>query len=328
MPVSKAGSTPGPQGLYDPAYEHDACGVGAVANTRGVPGHGIVRDALVVLHNLDHRGAAGSEPTSGDGAGIMLQVPDALLRATVDFALPEPRPSSDGGAPGPGVRHRPRVPARRPRRPRQGDLAARAHRRRGGPRRPRLARGPGGPRGRRRRIGGARRDAPLRADRRRHPRPAARRHRARPPRLDRAQARGAPVRRGGVRALHRVALQPHDDLQGHADHRPAAGVLPRPARRTPGQRHRRGAQPVLDQHVPELAAGPPVPGRWRTTARSTRSAATATACAPARRCSPPTSSPATSSARCRCARRTSRTRRASTRCSSCSSSAAGRCRTR
>ena len=99
MPVSKAGSTPGPQGLYDPAYEHDACGVGAVANTRGVAGHAIVRDALVVLHNLDHRGAAGSEPTSGDGAGIMLQVPDALLRATVDFALPEPRPSSDGGAP-------------------------------------------------------------------------------------------------------------------------------------------------------------------------------------------------------------------------------------
>ena len=99
MPVSKARSAPGPQGLYDPAYEHDACGVGAVANTRGVASHAIVRDALVVLHNLDHRGAAGSEPTSGDGAGIMLQVPDALLRATVDFALPEPRPSPDGGAP-------------------------------------------------------------------------------------------------------------------------------------------------------------------------------------------------------------------------------------
>ena len=99
MPVSKARSAPGPQGLYDPAYEHDACGVGAVADTRGVAGHAIVRDALVVLHNLDHRGAAGSEPTSGDGAGIMLQVPDALLRATVDFALPEPRTSPDGGAP-------------------------------------------------------------------------------------------------------------------------------------------------------------------------------------------------------------------------------------
>jgi glutamate synthase (NADPH) large chain len=92
-------TTPGPQGLYDPAYEHDACGVGAVADTSGRRSHGIVADALQVLHNLDHRGAAGSEPTSGDGAGILLQLPDALLRATVEVALPEPRPSEDGGAP-------------------------------------------------------------------------------------------------------------------------------------------------------------------------------------------------------------------------------------
>ncbi|HWN29573.1 MAG TPA: glutamate synthase large subunit [Actinomycetospora sp.] len=92
-------STPGRQGLYDPAHEHDACGVGAVANVRGEQSHGIVRDALHVLHNLDHRGAAGSEPTTGDGAGILVQVPDALLRATVDFELPEPLPSPDGGAP-------------------------------------------------------------------------------------------------------------------------------------------------------------------------------------------------------------------------------------
>ncbi|MFC5138649.1 glutamate synthase large subunit [Actinomycetospora rhizophila] len=89
---------PGPQGLYDPAYEHDACGVGAVAHARGEPSHGIVRDALTVLHRLDHRGAAGSEPTSGDGAGILVQVPDALLRASVDFELPAPLPSPDGGA--------------------------------------------------------------------------------------------------------------------------------------------------------------------------------------------------------------------------------------
>ncbi|GAA4913991.1 glutamate synthase (NADPH/NADH) large chain [Actinomycetospora succinea] len=88
-----------PQGLYDPAYEHDACGVGAVAHARGEQSHGIVRDALTVLHNLDHRGAAGSEPTSGDGAGILVQVPDALLRASVEFALPQPVPSPDGGAP-------------------------------------------------------------------------------------------------------------------------------------------------------------------------------------------------------------------------------------
>ncbi|MFC5063154.1 glutamate synthase large subunit [Actinomycetospora atypica] len=90
-------TNPGPQGLYDPANEHDACGVGAVADTRGRRSHGIVADALQVLHNLDHRGAAGSEPTSGDGAGILLQVPDELLRATVGFELPEPRSSADGG---------------------------------------------------------------------------------------------------------------------------------------------------------------------------------------------------------------------------------------
>ncbi|NMO89606.1 glutamate synthase large subunit [Actinomycetospora sp. TBRC 11914] len=92
-------TNPGPQGLYDPAFEHDACGVGAVASTTGRRSHAIVADALQVLHNLDHRGAAGSEPTSGDGAGILVQLPDELLRATVGCALPEPRPSEDGGAP-------------------------------------------------------------------------------------------------------------------------------------------------------------------------------------------------------------------------------------
>ncbi|WP_433798787.1 glutamate synthase large subunit [Actinomycetospora sp. CA-084318] len=90
-------SVPGPQGLYDPAYEHDACGVGAVVDVHGRRSHAIVADALQVLHNLDHRGAAGSEPTSGDGAGILLGVPDELLRATVDAELPTPRPSADGG---------------------------------------------------------------------------------------------------------------------------------------------------------------------------------------------------------------------------------------
>ena len=92
-------TTPAPQGLYDPRYEHDACGVGVVAHAHGTRSHGIVTDALRVLHNLDHRGAAGSEPTSGDGAGILLQVPDELIRATVDFALPEPVDPGDGGAP-------------------------------------------------------------------------------------------------------------------------------------------------------------------------------------------------------------------------------------
>src|SRR5439155_15395060 len=77
------------QGLYDPQFEHDACGVAFVADLRGRRSHRIVEHALTALHNLDHRGAAGAEPSSGDGAGITVQVPDAFLRAVVEFELPE-----------------------------------------------------------------------------------------------------------------------------------------------------------------------------------------------------------------------------------------------
>jgi glutamate synthase (NADPH/NADH) large chain len=82
-------STPAAQGLYDPAYEHDACGVGMVADLHGRKSHEIVVRALTVLRNLDHRGAVGAEPDDGDGAGIMTQIPDTLFREVVDFALPE-----------------------------------------------------------------------------------------------------------------------------------------------------------------------------------------------------------------------------------------------
>ncbi len=79
---------PAAAGLYDPAREHDACGVAFVADARGRRSRSIVTAGLTALHNLDHRGAAGSEPNSGDGAGILTQVPDALLRGCVDFDLP------------------------------------------------------------------------------------------------------------------------------------------------------------------------------------------------------------------------------------------------
>jgi glutamate synthase (NADPH/NADH) large chain len=75
-------------GLYDPAYERDACGVSFVATMSGVPSNDIVVRAITALRNLDHRGASGAEPDSGDGAGILFQVPDAFLRAVVDFDLP------------------------------------------------------------------------------------------------------------------------------------------------------------------------------------------------------------------------------------------------
>ncbi|MFD6278900.1 glutamate synthase large subunit [Streptomyces sp. NPDC060209] len=77
------------QGMYDPRNEHDACGVGFVATLTGVASHELVEQALTVLRNLEHRGATGSEPDSGDGAGILLQVPDAFLREEAGFELPE-----------------------------------------------------------------------------------------------------------------------------------------------------------------------------------------------------------------------------------------------
>lgn len=84
---------PKKQGLYDPQFEHDACGVGFVANIKGKKSHEIVEQALTVLANLDHRGAVGCEHNTGDGAGILLQMPDAFLRkvcAPLGIRLPEP----------------------------------------------------------------------------------------------------------------------------------------------------------------------------------------------------------------------------------------------
>jgi glutamate synthase (NADPH/NADH) large chain len=79
---------PTPQGLYDPALEHDACGVAMVATLNKVATHEIVAKALTALRNLEHRGASGAEPDSGDGAGILIRVPDAFYRAEVNFPLP------------------------------------------------------------------------------------------------------------------------------------------------------------------------------------------------------------------------------------------------
>ena len=77
------------EGLYDPAFEHDACGVAFVAQLSGVADHDIVEKGLEALRNLDHRGATGADTKAGDGAGILIQVPDAFLREVCDFELPE-----------------------------------------------------------------------------------------------------------------------------------------------------------------------------------------------------------------------------------------------
>ncbi|HET9650374.1 MAG TPA: glutamate synthase subunit alpha, partial [Microlunatus sp.] len=84
----QSGPTPPRQGLYDPAFEHDACGVAFVATLSGRPSHSIVAQGLEALRNLDHRGATGADPRTGDGAGILMQVPDAFLRAEAGFDLP------------------------------------------------------------------------------------------------------------------------------------------------------------------------------------------------------------------------------------------------
>jgi glutamate synthase (ferredoxin) len=104
---------PGPppaQGLYDPRHEHDACGVGFVVNIKGTRSHTIVRQALQVLINLLHRGACGCEVNTGDGAGILVQMPDKFLRkvtARLGIVLPAP------GQYGAGMVFLPRHPAQR-----------------------------------------------------------------------------------------------------------------------------------------------------------------------------------------------------------------------
>jgi len=77
-------------GLYDPGFEHDACGVGFVADLSGRHGHGVVSRALNVLCHLEHRGAQGGDPGTGDGAGILTQLPDEFFRAVSGLPLPGP----------------------------------------------------------------------------------------------------------------------------------------------------------------------------------------------------------------------------------------------
>ena len=81
------------QGLYDPANEHDACGVGFIAHIKGNKSHSIVEQGLLILKNLDHRGAVGADKLMGDGAGILIQIPDQYFRdemAKQGVELPPP----------------------------------------------------------------------------------------------------------------------------------------------------------------------------------------------------------------------------------------------
>jgi len=98
---------PGAAGLYDPSYEHDACGIALVAKLRGEASHAVVEKALDALEHLEHRGAEGADPSTGDGAGILLQLPDTFMRAVAGVELPPP------GLYGVGVCYLPTDPERR-----------------------------------------------------------------------------------------------------------------------------------------------------------------------------------------------------------------------
>jgi len=87
-PMQRFSTAPAAQGMYDPSRERDACGLAMVATLRGSAGHDIIALALEALRNLEHRGAVGSDAGTGDGAGIVTQVPDAFLRAVTSFELP------------------------------------------------------------------------------------------------------------------------------------------------------------------------------------------------------------------------------------------------
>ncbi len=87
-PFSRFASYPEASGLYNPENEKDACGLAVIATLRGEPGHDIVDAALTALRNLEHRGAVGADEGTGDGAGLLTQVPDEFFRAVVDFELP------------------------------------------------------------------------------------------------------------------------------------------------------------------------------------------------------------------------------------------------
>ena len=245
MPFS---ALPAAQGLYDPQSERDACGLAMVADLRGRPTHGTVQQAVTALHNLRHRGAAGAEPSSGDGSGLLMQVPDAFYRAVVGVDLPPPRGSTP-----PASRSCPPTRARAERVAEiTAELAAEE----------RLSvlgwrEVPTDPTG----VGPTARSVmprfrqvflapttPLTG-----PLDLERRAFCLRKRLERRTAAE------GCAVYLPVAVGPHRGLQGDAHHRPAGHVLPGPARRADRDRDRAGAQPVLDQHVPVLAAGPPVP---------------------------------------------------------------------
>ena len=243
--MNQAPAAPGPSGLYDPTNERDACGVALVAKLWGEATHAVIEKGLEALGNLEHRGAAGADPNTGDGAGILLQIPDAFFRGVAAGVELPPSGRYAVGVVFLPTEHERRaqleqliedtvhaegqrviwwrdVPDRRPLRGRHRAGLTAVH--------------------------------PAGADRCRRRRSRSGRVRAqavRDPPADRA--------RGRRRARDRELLLAHDRLQGHAHRAAAAALLHRPAR--PAAREPSRARPLAlqHQHLPELGARAPVP---------------------------------------------------------------------
>ena len=253
--VSPAWPSPPPaQGLYDPKREHDACGVGFVADLKGRPSHKIIEHGIQILENLTHRGATGADPLAGDGAGILVQIPHEFLKEVT-------RSAQDQATRARPLRRRPHVHAAQSRAAHLLRVRCRARRRGGGLEAARLARRAVGqflPVG----IGDRdRADAPpgvyrSRARRRGRGRFRAQALRAAQGDLQHHQRR---YRRSRHRFLYRVAVLPHAGLQGHVPRLSARSVLPRSASSVVRLGARARASALLDQHLPILEARPPLP---------------------------------------------------------------------
>ena len=309
--------------LYDASFEHDACGFGFVCDIRGRASHGIVRDALTVLVNLEHRGASGSEKNSGDGAGLTVQLPRPFLRrAAAEAGIRLPR----DGAYGAGMLFLPRDPASRDACERivEQTAAGEGLEILGWRDVPTVQRPPRGDR-----QGEPARDPPgLRGP----PCPCRRRPRVRAPAV-----RGPPARREGRLAIRRSPAAPTSTCRRSAPGRsstrgcstpPSCCTSTRtwttPASRAPSPWSIRASRPTRSRR----GAGPTRTATSRTTARSTRCAATSTGSVPGSRCSARRCSATTCARSCRRSTRTGPTRRCSTTSWSCCTSPAGRSRTR
>ena len=252
------GSPAGP-GLYDPRNEHDSCGVGFVVNIKGRKSHDIIRRGLQILVNLDHRGAVGADPLVGDGAGCLIQMPDALLRDWAEqhgLTLPPPGRYAvamcflpqDAKAREFAIRQFEHFIAA------EGPVAARLARR-ADRHRPGLGQAgdrddAGDPPGDRRGQPESQGPGRVRAQDPDHPQ-------ADPE--QRARAGGPAASARAQRALYAVVLHAHGGLQGPAAGAAGRHLLPGPAQPADPVGAGAGASALLHQHLPVLAAGASVP---------------------------------------------------------------------